>query len=198
MAYVELVEKDMAPPEVLAIYAAGESTYGQVLQTWKAIAHNPAVLQAYLPYVRSIFGPGPLDERTKQLVAIRVCYLNQCRYSLSHRIASATKQGIAHDDLIAVADPASGRFTEAELAAMTFAEELTVGPANTPYADSPQVVSKETLDAVKASYSDSAINDLAITVGLWNLLTRYHRVMDFDLDMPPPPPQLDPALDNEQ
>jgi hypothetical protein len=32
-----------------------------------------------------------------------------------------------------------------------------------------------------------------MSVSLWNALARFHRVMDFELDMPAPPPALDPA-----
>lgn len=191
MAFIELVEKQGAPPEVLEVYEAGEAVYGQVLEAWKAIAHNPAILNGYLPYVRAVFGPGPLEQRTKDLVAVRICYLNQCLYSLSHRVFSARNQGIADEDLEGLADPGTHDFTAAEKAALAFAEELTTGPIAVGYAENPQVVSANTLAAVKVHFSDAQINDLAITVGLWNLLTRYHRVMDFDLDMPAPPAALD-------
>jgi hypothetical protein len=32
-----------------------------------------------------------------------------------------------------------------------------------------------------------------MSIAVWNALSRFHRVMDFDLDMPAPPPYLDPA-----
>ena len=191
MAYIELVEKEDAPSEVFLLYEKGEENYGRVLETWKAIAHNPAIFQAYLPYVRAIFSPGALDDRIKDLVAIRIAYLLECRYSISHRVASARNQAIPEQDIVAVADPASHDFSDAEQAALAFAEELTTGADDVPYHDNRQVVSQETLEAVKQHFSDAEIAELAISVGLWNALARFHRVMDFDLDMPAPPPELD-------
>ncbi len=191
MAFIELVEKEQAPLEVLELYEKGEAASGLVMETWKAIAHNPPVLQGYMNYLQSIFKPGPLDQRTKDLVAIRICYLNHCLYSLSHRVHSARKQGISGDDIAGLADPPSHAFSAREQAALKFAEELTLNVGRVPYADSKQAVEHTTLEAIKEHFSDPEINDLAVSVGLWNLLTRYHRVMDFDLDMPAPPPELD-------
>lgn len=191
MAYIDLVEKDQAPPEVLAIYEDSEATRGFVMETWKAIAHNPEIFAGYLGYIRAVFGPGDLDQRTKDLVAVRCSYLNQCQYSLSHRVDASRSQGIGDDDLEALAEPTTDNFTAAELAALAFATELTLGPQTIAYAANAQAVSAETLAAVKEHFSDAAISELTITVALWNGLNRYHRVMDFELDMPVPPGALD-------
>jgi uncharacterized peroxidase-related enzyme len=191
VAYIELVEEAQAPPEVRAAYEESEATRGFVMETWKAIAHNPAIFAAYLGYIRAVFGPGELDQRTKDLVAVRCSHLNQCQYSLSHRVSASRHQGIDDEDLEALVDPTSANFTAAELAALAFATELTLGPQTIAYADNAQAVSAETLAAVKGHYTDAAISELAITVALWNGLNRYHRVMDFELDMPPPPGALD-------
>jgi hypothetical protein len=32
-----------------------------------------------------------------------------------------------------------------------------------------------------------------LSVAVWNVLSRFHRVMQFDLDMAAPPPGVDPA-----
>lgn len=191
MAWIELIEPDDANDAVREVFDAGAATYGRVLETWKAIAHSPAVLTAYLPYVRSVFADGALGGRTKDLVAIRVCLLNGCRYSLSHRISSARAKGLGEATIEAVAHPTSADFSEPELIALSFADELTLLPPITPYAEAPQAVSERVLTAVKRLYSDDAINDLVLTVAIWNLLTRYHRVMAFTLDMTPPPPGID-------
>ena len=60
--------------------------------------------------------------------------------------------------------------------------------------NNPQGVSAETLQQLKAHFSDAEISELTVTIGLWNALTRFHRVMDLELDMPEPPPELDAAL----
>ena len=41
---------------------------------------------------------------------------------------------------------------------------------------------------------DPEIVELMTTIALWNALARFHRAMGFDLDMDPPPPEIDELL----
>lgn len=194
MAFIDLVEKEGAPREVLATYEKGEAVYGRVLETWKALAHNPAIYEAYLPYVRAIFGPGALDAKTKDLVALRISHLNHCRYSLSHRVSSARTQGLTEEEIAGVIAPSGHEYDAATLAALDYASELTLLPSEVAFTDNRQAVSSEVLIAVKQHFTDAQISELTVTIGLWNALNRFHRVLDLDLDMPAPPSVLDPAL----
>jgi alkylhydroperoxidase family enzyme len=83
---VGLVSKEDAPPEVRAVYDQAEPVYGRLLHTWQALAQRPEIFTAYLPYLRSIIGPGALEQRIKELVEVRTVVLNHCLYSASHRV----------------------------------------------------------------------------------------------------------------
>lgn len=194
MPLVRLVEKDEVPPEVQEVFNSGEEQYGQVLNTWRAIAHNPEIFKAYLPYIRAIFATAALDQRTKELVSLRVGILNHCRYTVSHRVNSSRKFGIDDADIVGLLDPPNHNFTEAEQAALAYAGELTTQVHDVSYAENRQGISAEALEGVKKHFSDAEISELTTTVALWNALSRFHRVMDFDLDMPVPPQELDDAL----
>ena len=98
---VDLVSKEDAPPEVRAVFEGGEAQYGRILHTWQALAQRPEIFVAYLPYLRSIVGPGALEQRTKELVEVRTVVLNRCLYSTSHRVRSAKAAGVPEDDLVA-------------------------------------------------------------------------------------------------
>jgi alkylhydroperoxidase family enzyme len=60
------------------------------------------------------------------------------------------------------------------------------------YEDAPQAVSSETLTALKNEFSDVEILELSMSVSVWNALSRFHRVMGFDLDMPEAPEGVNP------
>lgn len=194
MPFVKLVDPADAPPETQAAFEAGAQAYGKVLDAWRMIAHNPGAFEAYFPFVRSVFAPGALDQRIKELTAVRVTLLNHCRYSLTHRLFSARKQGISDHELLGLIEVDEERYTEAELAALAFADELTTRPHAMTFRENPQGVSPETLERVRSLFSDPEIAELALSVSLWNMLTRLFRVMDFDLDMPAPPPEMDAVL----
>lgn len=184
---VGLVSKDDAPPEVRAVFEGGEAQYGRVLHTWQALAQRPEIFVAYLPYLRSIVGPGELEQRVKELVEVRTAVLNRCLYSTSHRVRSARAAGVPEEDLVAVARGELSGFDDREQIALQLCEELTVRPPSVAFADAPQLVDTGLLERLRSSFTDPQIVELVATIGLWNALARFHRVMGFELDMDPPP-----------
>ena len=141
---VGLVSKEEATPEVRELFEAGEAVYGRVLNTWHALAQRPEIFVAYMPYLRSIVGPGALDQRLKELVEVRTVVLNRCLYSTSHRVRSARAAGVSEQDVVAVARGELSGFSEREQLALSVAEELTLRPTTVAYAEAPpEAVSAE-------------------------------------------------------
>jgi len=184
---VGLVSKEDAPPEVRAVYDQAEPVYGRLLHTWQALAQRPEIFTAYLPYLRSIIGPGELEQRLKELVEVRTVVLNRCLYSTSHRVRSARAAGVPEEDIVAVARGELDRFDARERVALELAQELTVSPAAVAYADAPQLVAGDLLVRLRSEFTEPQIVELVATIGLWNALARFHRVMGFELDMEAPP-----------
>jgi uncharacterized peroxidase-related enzyme len=184
---VALVSKEEATPEVRQLFEAGEAVYGRVLNTWQALAQRPEIFVAYMPYLRSIVGPGALDQRLKELVEVRTAVLNRCLYSASHRVRSARAAGVSEDDVVAVARGELSRFSEREQLALELTEELTLRPPEVAYTDAPQLVETATLERVRDSFTDPEIVELVAAIAIWNALARFHRVMGFELDMDAPP-----------
>jgi len=184
---VGLVSKEDAPPEVRAVYDQAEPVYGRLLHTWQALAQRPEIFTAYLPYLRSIIGPGELEQRLKELVEVRTVVLNRCLYSTSHRVRSARAAGVPDEDIVAVARGELDRFGARERMALELAQELTVSPAAVAYADAPQLVAGDLLVRLRSEFTEPQIVELVATIGLWNALARFHRVMGFELDMEAPP-----------
>lgn len=196
MPLVRMVDRDEVPADVRATFDEGEKKYGKVLDAWRVIAHNPGIFKTYFPFLQSVFAPGALDQRTKQLSAVRVTILNHSRYALSHRLDASKKDGIPEEDLVALGDLDRNRdrFTEAELAALDFTDELTTRTDEVGFREEPVGVSKETISRLQEQLKDAEIVELAMSVSMWNFLSRFLRVMDFDLDMDPPPPELDAVI----
>ena len=187
---VSLVSKEDAPPAVRAVYDQAEPVYGRLLHTWQALAQRPEIFTAYLPYLRSIIGPGELEQRIKELVEVRTVVLCRCLYSASHRVRSARAAGVSEEDIVAVPRGDLNGFDARERLALELAEALTVSPASVAYADAPQLVPREMLARLQAQFSEPAIVELVATIGLWNALARFHRVMGFELDMDAPPDEV--------
>src|ERR1700751_6070828 len=131
MALVPLLTKSNADEADLAALDAGERDYGMLLNTWRAIANRPGLFSVYLPFLRTLAGPGELDQRVKELTAVQVSLLNHCRYTTSHRCASARAQGIPEADLEALAGGELDRFSAAERVALELARAMTLAPPST-------------------------------------------------------------------
>lgn len=194
LALVRLIQDEEAESTVAEVFESGRTQYGRVLNTWRAIAHSPQVLAAYLPYLRAVAGPGALEQRVKELTAVHTAVLNRCRYSASHRVRSARAQGIADAEIVAAAAGRYDHFPRSESLALRFARELTLNPPDVPFASQAPAVDEQLLADVKSEFSDREVVELALNVSLWNALARFHRVMSFDLDMDPPPEEIEKLL----
>lgn len=192
MTLVKLVEIDQLEGSALAMAESGAEQYGKLLNTWKAIMNRPELFEAYLPFLRRVAGPGPLDQRIKDTCALYVGVLNHCRYTVSHRSTSALKNGADAATLVKMATDEWAEFDSRTRTALEFTKELTLNPTQVDYSTLPQAVSSDVLRDLKAQFNDAEIVDLAMTVSVWNALARFHRVMDFDQDMPDAPEGLDP------
>jgi AhpD family alkylhydroperoxidase len=194
MALVPLLNQSDVDPADAEALAAGERGYGKLLHTWRGIINRPGLFAAYLPFLRTVAGPGALDQRTKELSAVRVGVLNHCRYTTSHRCASAQAEGVSAADLESVARGDFAAFTESERVALELTDAMTLAPAQTPYGVEPSAVEPALRERAAALFPPGALVELTMSISVWNALARFHRVMGFELDMDPPPPGVDAVL----
>ncbi|HXG40459.1 MAG TPA: carboxymuconolactone decarboxylase family protein [Candidatus Limnocylindrales bacterium] len=194
MTLVRLLEPEEADPAARATLDDIATRYGTVLATWRALLHRPPIFVAYVPYLRAVAGPGVVEQRTKELAALRVAIANHCRYTASHRVRAARAAGVTDDELDALAADRLDGFAERERVAIEYARELSVCPPVVGYEASPQAVDDRLLGRVREVFSDAEIVELTADICLWNALARFHRVMGFPLDMPAPPQSIEEAL----
>lgn len=194
MTLVTLIEPADAHPSVREALDAATRQYGQALHTWRALLHRPEIFGPYLPYLRAVAGPGEVPQRTKQLSALAVAILNHCRYTTSHRYRAAQAAGVTDAEAEALAADRLDRFAPQERLAVEYARQLTRNPPLVRAAENPQAVDPQLLAELRATFSEPQLVELTANIALWNALARFHRVMDFPLDMPAPPPAVDQAL----
>lgn len=198
MTLVSLVDPAAADPSTMPALEGARAQYGTVLNTWRALLHRPAIFTAYLPYLRAVAGPGVVEQRIKELSAVAVAIANHCRYSTSHRVRAARAAGVSDEEINALARGDLSGFSPAERLAIRYARELSLRPPQVAHGDNPQAVAPELLDELRATFPDDALVELTANIALWNALARFHRVMNFPLDMPAPPPAVEAALQGRE
>ncbi len=193
MALVPLADIEDLSGHPREVAEAGREQYGQVLNTWAAIMNKPDLFEVYLPFLRGVAGPGRLEAEVKDLSALLVATLNNCRYSASHRSTSARKSGVSDERMRQVV---SGEWSELSArlrAALELTRELTLLPPQASYAELPYGVHPEARDRAQAEFDDVELLELIMSISVWNALARFHRVMGFELDMPVAPEGVDPT-----
>jgi len=77
---------------------------------WRALAHDPALLQATWDRVQTVMAPGALDPLVKELIYVAVSTANGCDYCVHSHTAAAKAKGMTpaqHGELLAVIAMAS-------------------------------------------------------------------------------------------
>lgn len=192
MALVNLVDPETLTGTPREVADSGIEQYGQALNTWRAIMNRPDLFAAYLPFLRQVAGPGVLDPVLKDLSALYVGTLNNCQYTASHRSSSARAKGVSDETMRQVVNGEWDALAERDRIALQYTRELTLGPSQLHFSDAPQIASQSLLDALKEHFSDEEIVELTMSISIWNALSRFHRVMGFELDMPIAPEGVNP------
>ncbi len=107
MALVPLIEYDVAPPAVRAVYDDIMATrkVPAVNNFWKALANDPVNLARVWADVKSVMAPGALDPLVKEMLYIAVSVTNNCEYCIHSHTAAARGKGMTpamFDELLAV------------------------------------------------------------------------------------------------
>ena len=82
MSLYQTVAEDEATGKVKEVYEDIKATKGIdfVPNFWKSLSINPDHLEAVWQKLKAIMKPGKLDLRTKEIIALSVSIVNNCRY----------------------------------------------------------------------------------------------------------------------
>ncbi len=193
--FVHLVEFDeLTDPSDIEMAESGLAQYGRLLHTWQAIMNKPGLFGAYLPFLRAVAGPGSLPKGLKELSALYVAHLNNCRYTVSHRGNATLANERTPDEMRLVVSGDWTSFDDATRAALQATREITLLPPLVAYDADPAVLAPETREALRSHFDDEQIVELVMSISIWNGLARFHRTMQFTLDMPAAPEGVDLPL----
>jgi alkylhydroperoxidase family enzyme len=187
MALVKLLETGDLPEDVQPMARSGEEQYGKLLLTWRAIFNTPKIFNTYLPFLRSVAGPGLTKQSYKDLSALYVGVLNNCKYTMVHRYNAAIKNGAAPEIVQAVVTRKWSELPSEFQLLLQVTEILTLKLPHIAYEESHDLMSPELRSALTANFSDSELTEYIMSISAWNALARFHRVMNFEMDMPSTP-----------
>jgi AhpD family alkylhydroperoxidase len=96
MATFGLVEYADANDEIRAVYDDIMRTrnINWINNFWKALAHDPKLLQRTWDSVKAVMAPGALDPLIKEILYVAISTTNQCGYCIASHTAGARKAGM--------------------------------------------------------------------------------------------------------
>ena len=97
MALVPLLTDEQASAPARAVFDDIRATRGTdyINNIWRALANDPAQLQATWSEVKRVMAAGALDALTKELIYVAVSAANNCSYCLHTHTASARAKGMS-------------------------------------------------------------------------------------------------------
>jgi AhpD family alkylhydroperoxidase len=113
MATVPFISDEQAVGQVKDIFEEIKRTFGLpfVPNLFRAMANHPAYLEASWNRFKVIMGPGKLDPKTKEFLALAVSTVNNCEYCINAHTASLKRLGVSTEELLeglAIVDLFSG------------------------------------------------------------------------------------------
>jgi 4-carboxymuconolactone decarboxylase len=135
---------------------------GRIFNIFKVLAHHPKLVKRWTPFAGHILGKQTLPFRDRELLILRIGWLNQAEYEFAQHELIAKRGGVSDEDIGRIKQgPTAGGWSETERALMQAADDL--------YENS--VVSDATWATLAKSYSTEQLIDAVFTIGQYNMVS---------------------------
>jgi AhpD family alkylhydroperoxidase len=104
MATVRYVEEQDADERIRKVYDDIKRFFGLPFapNLFKAMAHHPAYLETTWARVKAVMGPGKLERKTKEMIAVAVSATNGCDYCVNAHSAALKRLGLGDAEITEV------------------------------------------------------------------------------------------------
>jgi uncharacterized peroxidase-related enzyme len=174
VARVDYLSRQDANPDTQALWERVEAERKMpTANIFRALAHAPALLDAFLSYANALRDGSTLDPKLRELAILAVGHATASEYEIAHHRSHARKAGATEQQIADVARfEDSPAFDALELAVMRLARESTLAVE----------VSEGSWRDVRAHLSDQQMVELVLTVAWYNSGVRIMAMLDIDLE----------------
>lgn len=135
---------------------------GRIFNIFKVLAHHPQLMKRWTPFAGHVLAKQTLPFRDRELLILRIGWLNQAEYEFAQHELIAKKGGLTDADIERLKKgPKAAGWSEHEAALLQAADDL--------YENS--VVSDATWATLAKTYSTEQLVDAIFTVGQYNLVS---------------------------
>ena len=161
--------KQRIPMRDLSTMAAEDRTIveknamnGRVFNIFKVLAHHPQLVKRWTPFAGHVLAKQTLPFRDRELLILRIGWLNQAEYEFAQHELIAKRGGLTDADIANIKEgPKAKGWSANETALLQIADDL--------YEHS--VVTDATWEKVARKYSTEQLMDAVFTVGQYNMVS---------------------------
>jgi uncharacterized peroxidase-related enzyme len=177
MARIRPVDPGSVGSEAREVFEQFARERGAIPNMFRTLALREEIMRTAAEHMRAVFNTGTVDQRLKEMLAVRVSQLNDCAYCRTSHTALAVKLGVSEALLDAMyhIDSHRDEFTPAELAALAFADRMTTDARN---------VDEDVWAAAREYFDEGQIVELAAVIGLFNYFNRFNDALHVDITRP--------------
>jgi uncharacterized peroxidase-related enzyme len=169
MAYAQPLSINEAPDESKPILEAIEKKFGQSMNIFSTLAHQPDVLGGMTQINDGL--ENDLPAKYRELAYYKASQLNSCDYCSHYHRQAAKKAGLSDEQLDSMNVSSGDLFDEKERAVLKYAEQLTT-KAN---------VESSVVKELKLFLNEKQLVTLAAAVALANFTNRINHGLDIEL-----------------
>jgi 4-carboxymuconolactone decarboxylase len=134
---------------------------GQILNIFKVLANHPKLVKRWTPFAGHILSKQTLPFRDREMLILRVGWLNQAEYEFAQHELIAKRGGVSEADIEKIKQGPKAEWNEHEAALLQAADDL--------YESS--VVSDAVWATLSRTYSTEQMMDAVFTIGQYNLVS---------------------------
>lgn len=171
MARVSLIEEQEHPELADTIAQLRGGRGGRLLNLYKMLLHSPPVALSWFEHVGAVRWKTELDGQTREIVIVRIGFLNRVDYVVKSHIGYAAEEGLSKAQFDALADwQQSDLFSPQQRAVLAHTDAMTRD------IEVPDAV----FDALRRYFSERQIVELTVLIGTYNMHTRVLGALQID------------------
>lgn len=150
------------------------------LNVVKSFARNPKLAESWMPFARYILRNSSLPPRDREILILRIGWLNQSQYEFTQHVRVGKTSGLTDDDITRVTQGADAPgWSGFDAALMRAADQLHAKSG----------IDDAVWNTLKGRYDENQLMDVVVTVGQYNLVSWYLNTLrtPFEDDVMPYP-----------
>ena len=174
MARVKLIQPEERPDQSALIERIVKGRRGTFINVYKTLLHSPDIASVWLDLVNAVRWKTDLDGRLREIVIVRVGYLNKCAYVVKQHVpVISTPEGLPQEEADTLADWRGSKFfSKRERAALAYTDAVTRD------IDVPDPV----FAALRDHFDERQIVELTVLIGSYIMHNRVFGALGVDLE----------------